>query len=491
MIGLLEDDSPLVSASEAFLEDRQETRRVSPPTRFFRSPGLLKYILDPRRGFHSFFLHFLLCLFAPGVICFDAMFATFEGPLLDWLNIGHGSFGLLYSIPTLFGIVSAPTASLVLRWGAVRVLTFAGIFVFLGCLVVGTGVGSRNFHVVLGGRLVYALFQSMLSSVGSVMTFRIFKNARARAMAHSLIIFFNRVGAISGFFFSGRLLNLAGSVDTAVWLSIIPTGIGLLACLSFAYLHSGTQTARRIRPLMEGAEIVESGVSQISVFSLPVNFWWLFILIGCVYGSILPFETNAVNFFQEAYEIEPTQAGSLLSICPAVALVSPIFAFFVNSPKTQTVAVAISSIFIIGVFLALLISGSSSNVGHLMVALGVGYMMATNVVWVLVPQVVSGKSMQTLAVGVAGTSSSLFVAVGNFFSGYLRQISGDWTAVLLFYLFLGLMALISSIRLWVGWLSGEWGTQIVEARISQERTDPVVERMTPKFNIIETHFSKL
>ena len=73
-----------------------------------------KYLLDPRRIIHRFFLHFLLCMFAPGVLSHDAMFATFEGPLLEWLSIDHRQFGLLYSLPTLAGIVSAPTAGLII-----------------------------------------------------------------------------------------------------------------------------------------------------------------------------------------------------------------------------------------------------------------------------------------------------------------------------------------------------------------------------------------
>lgn len=426
---------------------------------------------------------------------FDAMFATFEGPLLEHLKISHGAFGLLFSLPTLLGVVSAPTASVVLTYGATRVIVIAGIFVFKGCMLIALGVARKNFALVLFGRVVLSLFQSVLGSVASLVTFRLFRSESSRALAYSMIIFSNRVGAISGFFFSGRcLLVSGGQVDEAVWLSSIPTAVCLVATLSFAWLYRGSATARRVRPLM-GREDGQRGSSSSASLSglvrqLPTDFWWLWVLIGCMYGSIIPFETIAVNFFQESYGIDALVAGSVLSICPALALGSPIFSSIVFSAKRQIACVWLAAVSVTCAMLAMLLE-LPWDVSMFMLLLGLGYMMATNTVWVLVPQVVTEPQLQTVAIGVSGVSSSLFIAAANFLAGYLRDWSGSWRYVLVLFTCIASLGVISATSLAVGLMKGRWGReeQPSDGTLQAQQVDVVVTRLNQSGGLEESHFA--
>ena len=453
-----------------------------------------KYILDPRRIIHRFFLHFLLCLFAPGVLSHDAMFATFEGPLLTWLSIDHEDFGLLYSLPTLAGIVSAPTASLVLRFGTTRLIVFSGALVFTGCLLVGWAVQVQSFTLLLTGRVLFALFQSVLSSVASLVTFRLFKAESSRALAYSLIIFSNRVGAISGFFFSGRVLSLVNDrVADAVWLSIIPTAVAFFTTSSFAYFYRGTAIARLVRPLLEPrrvAAVETGGVIQPSLlWKLPTPFWTLWILIGAVYGCILPFETVAVNFLQEQYGLDPTSAGSVLSLCPAFALLSPVFSSVVYSAGRQvTCAVLATGCITIAMFsMTVDLQWQAST---FMIILGTGYMMATNVVWVLVPQIIPEEGpLQTLAIGVSGVSNSLFIAGGNYLAGYLRDSSGSYQMTLIMFTLLGFTSLVCSVKLAIDYYVGLWGKGIRYVPLDVGDDEVRIHRLsTPPGGLVDNHF---
>ena len=453
--------APLSPTSSSSHSDQGGLNGRSRPERRTFFERMTKYILDPRRAFHRFFLHSLLCLFAPGVLCHDAMFATFEGPLLKHLNIRHQDFGLLYSLPVLTGVVSAPAASLVLRLGATRVIVVSGTIVFLGCVAVGFGVQQASFAAVLYGRVFFALFQSVLSSVAALVTFRLFKEEAARAFAYSFIIFANRVGAISGFFFSGKVLTeVEGNVQVAVWLSIVPTGICLIASLLFAYFYRGTSTARLVRPLLTPSRVSSQsardhgsgGESSLAlVKQLPADFWVLFIVIGCCYGVILPFETVAVNLFEERYGMDATTAGAILSVCPAFALLSPIFTSFCYEAKGQVRALLLACVCILTAISCMYCGVVGVEIYKLVLLLGAGYMLATNVVWVLVPQVVPQTGpLQTVAIGVAGMASSVFIAIGNFMVGLLRGHTGSYDASLLLLVFVSLAGLCCSVKLLTG-----------------------------------------
>jgi nitrate/nitrite transporter NarK len=456
-----------------------------------------KYVLDPRRAFHNFFLHSLLCLFAPGILFHDAIFASLQSPLLEWLQITHGQFGLLYSIPTLLGVVSAPTASLVLRFGATRVILVSGFMVFLGILYVGQSVKDQAFHFVLIGRLWFTVFHSTLSSVASLVTFRLFKEESSRALAYSFIIFFNRVGAISGFFFSGRILeSVHGDVVKAVWISIVPTGVCLFASVTFAYFYRGTNTARLIRPLLQpsrrsrpadSGDEQESSASSCIPRALHESFWILFLLIGCLYGTILPFETIAVSYFQESYGLTPVQAGSVLSLCPSLALFSPLFSSFIYTAKYQLIALVFGTASILCSVSFMYFQVFYFSATFLMLMLGVGYMIGTNTVWVLVPQLVQGKEKTTLAVGVSGMSSSLFISMSNFIVGYLRDLSNSYSSSLLYFMILASIGLFCSIRL----VGLNLSKQDETGSVREERVESVtrISTSTERTVIMDSHFS--
>jgi len=458
-----------------------------------------KYILDPRRIIHRFFLHFLLCMFAPGVLSHEAMFATFEGPLLTWLSIDHKDFGLLYSLPTLAGIVSAPTAGLVLRFGTTRLIVCSGALVFLGCIVVGYAVQRQSYQILLAGRVLFSLFQSVLGSVASLVTFRLFKAEASRALAYSLIIFSNRIGAISGFFFSGRILSLVGDrVSDAVWLSILPTAVAFFTTLSFAYLYRGTQIARLVRPLLQPSSRRQpslenspgEGLHVGMIGRMPGSFWTLWFLIGCVYGCILPFETIAVNFLQEEYGLDPTTAGSVLSLCPAFALLSPIFSSVIYSAGRQVVCAVIATVCITTAMFAMTLEIQWSPAAF-MLLLGMGYMMATNVVWVLVPQIIPEEgSLQTLAIGVSGVSSSLFIAGVNFVAGYLRDISGSYQLTLVMFTVLGFAGFACSLKLAIDYWVGLWGSRVPRLHVHAEMGDREVRvQLLAEGGMVEQHFN--
>jgi MFS family permease len=374
--------------------------------------------------------------------------------------------------------------------------------VFLGCVTVGMGVQQQEYSMVLYGRVLFALFQSVLSSVASLVTFRLFKTEAARAFAYSLIIFANRVGAISGFFFSGRVLSeVTGKVDAAVWISVVPTGICLLASLLFAYFYRGTSTARLVRPLLNPSRTAQAAAQTAGndgnstnvlkmAKQLPSDFWVLFVLIGCCYGVILPFETVAVNFFQERYKMDATTAGALLSVCPAFALLSPIFTSFVYEGKRQVQAALLATLCITGSIVAMYL-GAQMDVFSLILLLGAGYMLSTNVVWVLVPQIVSQSGpLQTVAIGVAGVSNSLFIAIANYIVGVLRGNTGSYDAPLLFLSVLSLVGLGCSVKLVQAqklWKSRSQPS-LSESEIVQEEVR--VTRLSPSSPFIEPEYRR-
>jgi hypothetical protein len=303
------------------------------------------------------------------------------------------------------------------------------------------------------------------------------------------------MGAISGFYFSGYVLAaVQGNVQTAVWLSIVPTGICLVATLLFAYFYRGTLTARLVRPLLNPSRASQAVAFQAGngstlelVKQLPCDFWVLFVLIGCCYGVVLPFEIVAVNFFEERYQMDAKTAGTILSVCPAFALLSPIFSSFVYESKKQVLSAFAACMCITTSIVSMALG---VEVYKLIILLGAGYMLFTNVVWVLVPQIVSQTGpLQTVAIGVAGVSTSLFVAVGNYLVSLLRGTTGSYDAPLIYLSCVSLVGLGCSVKLLRSqprWKLGD--AHMLSTAYDESVDEGQVTRLSPSSPFIEPEY---
>ncbi|EER17193.1 hypothetical protein Pmar_PMAR010838, partial [Perkinsus marinus ATCC 50983] len=68
----------------------------------------IEYIVDPRRIFHRCILHLLICLYIPGAYFADSILAAYKTQILEYLRIDHEHFALLFSLPSLTGVLCGP-----------------------------------------------------------------------------------------------------------------------------------------------------------------------------------------------------------------------------------------------------------------------------------------------------------------------------------------------------------------------------------------------
>lgn len=253
-----------------------------------------------------------------------------------------------------------PAAGLIARYGTTLSAIVSGSMAFLGATIVCAGISSTSFDTVMIGRLVFALFVSLLHSVQTIIIFEQFKGPKL-SLLFSLKIVASRIGAVSGFYFSGSLLTYAESLSVAMYIASTFCGISLLCTFAFAYLYRGSKTARLIRPLMTGRQFsyTDEGVDNLGendgestvahrehdttstthqgdgsiLFQLPVETWTCCVVIFWFYAGLIPLETFGVEYLQQEFGLDKLAAGKSMSLVPFFAVFSPILSVFLRSGK--------------------------------------------------------------------------------------------------------------------------------------------------------------
>ena len=417
---------------------------------------LLKYLLDPRRVSHKYILQFLLCLFLSGPTFFDNFFNACATDIMNDMEISHEEFSLLVSIPSITGIFCGAVAAMVSSYGSTLTALITALVAFMGEVVVAYGVQNGSFRTVMLGRIIFVLSWNLLGSVQKVIIFRQF-TGQALAIIFAVKIIAIRIGAVSGLYFAGTLLNEAkGSLPTAMFYAVILSGASLICTMAFAYLYRGSSTARLIRPLMIGRRRDRSSEpsDHSSGFSLsiPRDSWICCGIIFLYYGGLVPFETFGVDYLVSEYQMSRSEAGHALALIPFFSFFSFLVSPIITNVGRQLGAVIIATL-LVAISIVLEMCGAPHAPQLYLCLIGIGHMVVANAVWLTLAGVSPTETQKTNAASISSAIYALSTFIFNWMTGRVRDVYGSYDSALsvLSALILGASLLAVYLACWGRW----------------------------------------
>ena len=429
---------------------------------------LLKYIVDPRRISHKYLLQFLLCLFLSGPTFFDNFFNACATDIMTHLDISHEDFSLLISIPSITGILCGAVAGIVSVYGSTVTALGTAVVAFVGEIMIAYGIRNSSFRIIMIGRFVFVLCWNLLGSVQKVIIFRQFTGP-SLAWVFGLKILAIRIGAVSGLYFAGDIINASdGSLGNSMLLAVGLSAISLLCTLAFAYLYRGSSAARLIRPLLIGRRRNRAGSDPpsshlFSNLAIPRDTWVCVLIIFFYYGGLVPFETFGVDYLVTEYGMTRTTAGQALALIPFFSFFSPLVSPLITSVRSQVMAVLVAQLLVAASITFETISLPYAPYLYLCV-MGIGHMVVANAVWLALAGVSQTETSKTNAASVSSAVYALSTFGSNWITGRVRDSTGNYDVAMRF---LACLILLGAIVCFYLYHWGEWRQRTGLASVEQ------------------------
>jgi len=294
-------------------------------------------------------------------------------------------------------------------------ILFVGL-VFVGSVIFFFGVLSKQYALLIMGRVVFGLGGESLAVSQSAFVARWFKEGRGMALAFGITISFSRVGSSFNFLFSPEIAGDAGIV-TAVLFGSIACGVSVLACGVLVALDI-YGTRRGLVP----PESKDTGepfrLSQIK--DMPLLFWLASGLCVTVYCSVFPLIGIAKNFFQVKYDLSADSAAAYVSIYQFVcAGGSPVTGGMVDVIGRFSIWMIVAAAgFTLNHLLFIL---TSAPPAFMMAYMGIVYSVLVASLWPAIPYVVQAD-LCGLAYGIMTAMQNTGLATWPLVSGAILDI---------------------------------------------------------------------
>mmetsp|Transcript_43040 Transcript_43040/g.98979 ORF Transcript_43040/g.98979 Transcript_43040/m.98979 type:complete len:531 (+) Transcript_43040:37-1629(+) len=347
---------------------------------------LSKYLVDPRRIVHKYFLLCLICLFIPGPYFHDGLVSTYKAEVMEHLELSNKQFSMLFAFASLTGLCCSPSYIIMAWLGRTRVALGAGLVCATASLGVTIGFQGQWFGLMLISRVVFWLALYMLSVVQTVLVYALFRG-KELVVAYGLVITFCRLGGVLAYFLSGPLLDWCGGVFGSLMVGVCFVVGAFVATATFACLFRGTGTAQAVRPLLGENRQVKT-VSLELVRTLPLPIVLVAISIGLMYGVIFPFEANADSMLQDAFGYSANDAGFLLTVAPGISLLSPFLGSIMGETAQTRLRYGIFGHLVVFSGMILLTGKAAWCPAPAFIQAGIGYCLGCCGLWTAVPAMI-------------------------------------------------------------------------------------------------------
>ena len=379
-----------------------------------------------------------------------------EDYLMESLGIGQKAIGMMYSMYSWGAIATLLVCGwLIDRLGTRKSsLIFSGI-VTLGAALVATASGVATIHV---GRLIFGAGSEALIVAQSAILARWFRG-KELAFAFGAAITIGRLGTLFSFN-TEALIAETKSPAFALWVA---TGLCLLSMVANLIYFLMDRYAEPILGLGEQAKRDKLVFRDVLRFSR--GYWYLTFICLTFYSAIFPFTALSTNFFHEKWALPLTAGGEggflagvfanfrhMFSTAPGTTSII-VFASMVFAPLAGALIDRIgrrASLMLLGCALmvpAYLLLGLTGMrpIGPMLI-LGASFVIVPAALWPTVPLIVEEARL--------GTAYALMTLIQNvglmafpWLNGFLREHTGTYTASMLMFACLGLIAFVLSVGL--------------------------------------------
>ncbi|CAK8998362.1 Major facilitator superfamily domain-containing protein 1 [Durusdinium trenchii] len=367
-------------------------------------------------------------------------------------------FGLMYTVYSVPNVVLPFVGGyLVDRYGAARMNVLFCVLLVFGQLVTTLGIWTKSASVSLLGRSLFGAGAESLCVGVSVLLATWFAGAQV-ALAMGISLSVSRFGSVINNVASPALAR-GVNMSFAFMFGGVLLGVGLLSASAMHRIETRRQAELAERGSQVGARL--PGLSLSMVAAWPPSFWMLMLSCMLVYGTILPFNNVASAFLIEREcggacctdggvdcqaHLDAEKAASLRMGIPfAISAVGvPILGFLVDRYGQRASLALVAAVCLVVVHS--LLAATSMGPVFPLVLQGLGYSIFCAALWPSISLVVP-KGEVGSALGLVTAMQNLALAVIPLAVGGIRNHSGSYHAVEVFFLCLASVGVVVGISL--------------------------------------------
>jgi nitrate/nitrite transporter NarK len=189
-----------------------------------------------------------------------------------------------------------------------------------------------------------------------------------------------------------------------------------------------------------GDKIVFSDIGRVRA-----SYWYITALCVTFYSAIFPFTAFSTDFFVEKWGYSVITGGRLSSIIIFASMIlAPILGRVVDKTGKRARIMLLGSFLVIPCYLAMGLT--TVNPVFPMALLGFAFSLVPAALWPAVPLIVEEKKIGT-AFGFMTMVQNVGLAAFPWLIGWLRDSTADYTAGMMVFASLGLVAVIFSLLL--------------------------------------------
>jgi len=213
---------------------------------------------------------------------------------------------------------------------------------------------------------------------------------------------------------------------------------------------------------------VDEQVRLHDIFEFRLPLWLICASCVIVYCAVLPFNNVAGDFLQIRYGYDTEVADRILAIPFFIsAFASPFLGGFVDLFGRRATLMYVAA----GVVLVVHATFAFTHITPYpeMVVLGIAYSVYAAAIWPSVPLVVEERSIGT-AYGVITAMQNAGLATVPLLVGYIKDATGSYHAVELFFASLGAAGVL--VGLVLNWNDGRTGRVLNKSHLNKPADDP-------------------
>jgi MFS family permease len=343
-------------------------------------------------------------------------------PLADVLKAQLGftnsNIGLLQGIYSLPNIVMVLMGGILIdRIGVKRATFIFGVLCFLGAVITAL---SPRLAVMATGRLVFGLGAESLIVAVTAAVAQWFRG-KELSFAFGINLLIARAGSFAALNSPTWAPKAFGSWRTPLLIAAVFGAMCVIAAGIYWLMENSAE-----RKYTLGSQGGTDKVVWADLLKFSPTYWYVVALCITFYSGIFPFQTFAVDFFQQAHGVSRQTGGFLSSMLTVFAMFgTPLFGLLVDRVGKRTLFMMAGSLMLIPVYLLMAYTHVSLYLP--MAVMGIAFSLIPAVMWPSVAYLVPEEKLGT-AYGLMTLIQNIGLAGFNFLIGWANDFSSASSA---------------------------------------------------------------
>lgn len=383
--------------------------------------------------------------------------AAISGDIMDSLGVEQGSIGLINAMYSIAAVLAVFFGGVLLdKLGTRKASILFSTAVVVGATIVAF---SKSILLLYIGRFIFGAGSETIIVAQSTILSRWFKG-KELALSFGIALTVSRIGSLFAFNTGTVIRDYFGGPYYALLAAALICVLSFLANLVYIGMD---RRGERILHLKDGASGDKIVFKDIKHFQ--PSFWFVTALCVTFYSAVFPFQTLAVQFFNEKWSISDiaaesgtffykvffnfihmfSTAGGITSIAIFASMIlAPFAGRFVDRVGKRASLMVFGSLILIPVHLLMGITRIYPVIP--MIALGAAFVLVPAALWPSIPLVVPKERVGT-AFGLMTAIQNIGFGSFNPLNGWLRTLTGSYTASQVMFASLGIIGLVFAVLL--------------------------------------------